>query len=249
MGTEIESSLKGRVVLITGASQGMGRAIAVQLAQEGLRLVLTARSMENLQQTVQLIRNIVPAAEILLCPADLQDPVAIERLVHEAEAHFKTVDILVNNAGMAGKIGLLQENTVESILKTVALNLTAPMLLMKHLIPAMSAQQYGFVININSVAGKTAYPYWALYDATKFGLYALTEAVGEEQRTNHVKVVGIYPGAVDTPIWDTISLDAAPERVNMLSPQSVAEAVLYILKQPSEVYIPELTLKPTLSVL
>jgi NADP-dependent 3-hydroxy acid dehydrogenase YdfG len=106
----------------------------------------------------------------------------------------------------------------------------------------MVAQRSGTIININSVAGITAYPYWAVYDASKFGLRALTEAVAEEQRGNNIRVVGIYPAAVDTPLWQTIDPNHTPDKAGMLTAQHVADAVWYTWQQPPHCHIKELVL-------
>jgi NADP-dependent 3-hydroxy acid dehydrogenase YdfG len=120
---------------------------------------------------------------------------------------------------------------------------------MKYALAPMVSQQNGTIININSVAGKTAYPYWSVYDASKFGLRAITEAVAEEQSRNNIKVVGIYPGAINTPIWDSLDLAQARNGDGMLDARQISEAVLYVLKQPLKVFIPEITLKPLHPVL
>src|SRR5690606_28865868 len=115
---------------------------------------------------------------------------------------------------------------------------------MRAVLPSMIHQHSGTIININSVAGKEAFPYWSIYDASKFGLTAMTEAVAEEQRCNGIKVVGIYPGAVNTPIWESIELNHEPQRDGMLDPETIAEAILHVLRQPEKVLIKDITLTP-----
>jgi NADP-dependent 3-hydroxy acid dehydrogenase YdfG len=113
----------------------------------------------------------------------------------------------------------------------------------------MIQQHGGTIININSIAGKTAYPYWSIYDASKFGLHAITQAVAEEQRHNNIKVVGIYPGAVATPIWEGLEPGHEPDPNGMLDAETIAESVIYILKQPRKAFISDITLSPLQPVL
>jgi NADP-dependent 3-hydroxy acid dehydrogenase YdfG len=234
-----QNDLRGHVALITGASRGIGEAIARKLAAAGMHLVLTARSEEPLQALADELTETYSGVCVMV-----RNPAEAQAIVDETLMMFGRIDALINNAGVAGKIALLHEIPVEEIDRTIDTNLKAPAYWMKFVLPSMIQHQHGTIININSVAGKTAFPYWSIYDASKFGLHALTTAVGEEQRSNHIRVAGIYPGAVDTPIWNTIELNHEPKRDGMLNPEDVANAVLYLLAQPQGVYIPEITLAP-----
>lgn len=244
MPVQKSDDLTGQVAIVTGASQGIGAHISRTLAGEGVHLVLSARSEDKLKALAEEIRSAHAHVQVLVVPADVSDAAMAKKLVDAAEREFGKVDILINNAGVACRVSLLQEHSVEDIDRTIDTNLKGPIYLMKYVLPGMVARQGGTIININSVAGKTAYPYWSVYDASKFGLQAITVAVGEEQRGNGIKVVGIYPGAVDTPIWSGLELNHAPEVEGMLDAETIAETVLYILRQPKKVYIPEITLQP-----
>jgi NADP-dependent 3-hydroxy acid dehydrogenase YdfG len=242
----MSQTLAGQVALITGASRGIGQAISRSLAAEGAHLVLAARSTDALTELADELKALFPTIRVLTVPTDVSRLEDLQKLAAVARETFGRVDVLINNAGIASKIGLLSEVPEAEILQTVAVNLSAPLLLMRLLLPDMVGQGRGTIININSVAGKTAFPFWALYDATKFGLRAATEAVAEEQRPNGVRVVGIYPGACDTAIWDTIdTAHTGPDRDGMLRPEQVADAVLYVLRQPQEVFVSDITLMPT----
>jgi NADP-dependent 3-hydroxy acid dehydrogenase YdfG len=226
--------------------------MALTCAQLGYNLTLAARNADKLATVADHIKQQYPTVKVLVVPTDVCDPVQCKQLINTALQHWGYVDVLINNAGIAGKIALLQEISDDEISRTIDTNLKAPIYLMKAVIPAMverfsNSGHYGTIININSVAGQTAYPYWSVYCASKFGLKALTESVAEEQRKNGIKIVGIHPGAVDTPLWDGIELD--PNRAGMLTSQHIAQAVAYVLQQPANVHIPELTIKPLVSVL
>jgi 3-hydroxy acid dehydrogenase/malonic semialdehyde reductase len=241
---ELQDRLAGHVAIITGASQGIGQAIAFQLAALGIHMVLCARSTDKLQHLAEQLRQKHPTIAALAIPCDVRDAQQVQHVVDETLKKFNRVDILINNAGVAPKACLLQELSVEDIDRTIDTNLKGALYFIRTVLPPMVHQQGGTIININSIAGKTAYPFWSVYDASKFGLHAITEAVAEEQRSNHIKVVGIYPGAVDTAIWEGIALEKAPRREGMLDPEDVAEAVVYVLKQPGKVLITDITLTP-----
>ena len=215
------------VALITGASRGIGAAIARSLAALGYRLSLVARdevALRALSDEILALGHEAPQVIV----QDLRYPSAAQAASQVTQAvlsHWQTLDVLVNNAGVAPKIGLLQEMTPEAIEQTIDLNLKAPLYLMQEVLKTMIQREQGTIVNINSVAGKTAYPFWAVYDASKFALRALTEAVCEEARSNGIRVCGIYPAATDTAIWDDLDLQQAPNREGMLTPAQVADAV------------------------
>jgi short-subunit dehydrogenase len=237
------------VALITGASKGIGLAVAHKLAQNGYSLALSSRSGDALQALVNELSRQYPQQQFLSFVADLSQPeTACAALVQAVLASpLQKIDVLVNNAGVSGRISLLTEISDADVMATLALNLAAPVLMTKHVLPHMVQRGAGHIVNISSVAGKTAFPYWSVYCASKFGLSALAEAVGEEQRQNGIKVCTLHPGAVDTPLWD--SVDANAQRDNMLTPDTVANAVWYALSQPEGAWVSDITLKPLHSVL
>jgi short-subunit dehydrogenase len=242
------------VVLITGASRGIGQAIAECLARQGgYALALSARSTEALEGLRQTLVQQYPLLRVAVFPCDVALPQTPQALIEAVVAQFGRVDVLINNAGVGGKVGVLTEMPDEQLHAMVDLNLIAPMLLSKYALQAMLNQPrlansgMGTIININSIAGKTAFPFWSVYDATKAGLKAFADALCEEQRGNGVRVVGIYPGACDTAIWDTLDLaeDDTPDKTGFLRPMQVAEAVVFALQQPAGTLVSDITLMPT----
>lgn len=243
------TAFENQVAVITGASQGIGQSVACHFAKLGLNLVLCARSVEKMNDLAKELRDRYPEVSVMVIPCDVRDPAQVQRVVHDALERFGRVDVLVNNAGVAPKVGLLQEMSLDDIHRTIDTNLKGAIYFMQAVLPGMVQRQSGTIINVNSVAGKTAYPFWSIYDASKFGLHAITEAVAEEQRGNNIKVVGIYPGAVDTPIWHSIDPDHEPSHEGMLDADTIAEAIVYILQQPRKVFITDLTMAPLKPVL
>jgi len=241
--------LHGQVAIITGASQGIGHALALRLAQMGIQLMLASRNTQKLDALAAEIRAQHPTLRCETHHCDVRDSAQVQAVVDAALKAFGRLDILINNAGVAPKAQLFQESSLEDIDRTIDTNLKGSMYFMRAVIPHMVQQQHGTIVNINSIAGKTAYPFWSVYDASKFGLLAVTEAVAEEQRSNNIKVVGIHPGAVDTPIWDGVQLEKEPPHEGMLEPEHIADAVAYILNQPRKVFIKEMVLEPLKPIL
>jgi NADP-dependent 3-hydroxy acid dehydrogenase YdfG len=237
--------LQDKVILITGASRGIGKAIALALDAFSPRLVLVARHAEDLAILSQSLKS-----ESHVIVADLLETDKLETLVQKAVEEYGRLDVLINNAGIGGKVGLLPELPDAQIHRMVDLNLKVPILLSKYAVAQFTAQdEGGTILNINSIAGKWAFPYWAVYDATKAGLKAFAEALSEEQRHNQTRILNIYPGACATDIWDSVDLAQAPNPEGMLTAEQVAEAVVFALQQPQHVLVSDITLMPTQALL
>ena len=218
-----------RRILITGASRGIGRAIARRLAATGTTLLLHGRDGEALAAAAAEIAGTGARAEVLT--ADLADPAAVADLAERALAGGP-VDVLVNNAGVP-LVKTLGDIGVDEWQRAVAVNLTAPFLLTRALTPAMP--RGGSVVNVSSVAGRSAFPGWSAYCATKFGLEGFSLAVREELRAAGVRVINVYPAATATDLWDHVDGDF--DRSRMMPPEETAEAVAYALSRPGGVLV------------
>ena len=232
------------VAIITGASRGIGLSVANALLAQGYAVVITARHQAGLDEAKQTLLSNTPSGEVVTVEGKASDPTHVKDVIAMCESRWGRVDVLVNNAGISPQIGLLQEMTLESIDTIVDTNLKAPLFWMRQVIPVMVNQGSGAIFNISSVAGKTAYPFWSVYCATKFGLTAATESVKEEQRQNGIRVMVVHPGAVDTPLWTAIEPGLELQRDNMLSADDVTQAILYALHQPAHVLIEDIQLSP-----
>ena len=231
-------ALDGKVAIVTGAGRGIGRAIALMLAGAGCRVVLTARTQEQLEQVEQEIGN--RGGQAISVPADLTRDDDIECLVAAAQKTFATVDILINNAGWGKRAPVVRAN-VEDWDQTFRVNLRAPMVLAKLLLPPMIAKGDGAVINIGSVSGKTGEANGAAYSASKFGLIGFTQSLYEEVREHGIKVAVILPGFVDTPM---IPPNRQIDRSKMIQPDDIAQAVHYVLTSPATCCPVEITVRP-----
>ena len=231
-------NINGKVALVTGAGRGIGKAIALRLADAGCKLLLTARSLDQLEDVKSAIEKIGGTA--VCVSADLTRDEDIDRVASEAERRLGSADYLINNAGWGKRAPVARART-EDIDQTLRLNLRAPMLLARRLIPAMIEKAEGAVINIGSVSGKSGEAEGAAYSASKFGLIGFTQSLYEEVREHGIKVSVILPGFVDTPLIPPVKhLD----RSKMIQADDVAQAVLYVLNSPITSCPVEITIRP-----
>jgi NADP-dependent 3-hydroxy acid dehydrogenase YdfG len=224
-----------RVLLITGASTGIGAATAKQAAAAGWRVVLSARSEDKLRALAEEIG----ADDALAVPADVTDWDDQQRLVSETIGRFGRIDAAFANAGFGAKRGFLEEDP-ETWRSMVLTNVLGPALMIRAVLPHFLEQDSGHFLITSSVAGRRALP-GSLYSATKHAVTAMGEALRAELRQMHqnfsVRVTLIEPGMVDTPFFDN-----KPEAA--LEPDDIARAVLYALDQPPGVDVNEMLIRP-----
>jgi short-subunit dehydrogenase len=230
--------LEGKVAVVTGAGRGIGRAIAVRLAQSGCRVVLVARSLPQLEEVQKEILSL--AREALSMPTDLTRDEDINRLLEKTHETWGSVDILINNAGWGKKAAIVRAK-IEDWDQTFKLNLRAPMILSRLVLPPMIAKGEGAIINVGSISGKTGEANAAAYAASKFGLIGFTQSLYEEVREYGVKVAVILPGFVNTPlIPETPHLD----RSKMIQADDIAETVHFVLTSSETCCPVEITVRP-----
>jgi NAD(P)-dependent dehydrogenase (short-subunit alcohol dehydrogenase family) len=220
--------------LITGASRGIGRAIAEQLAGKERTLFLHGRDREALAQTCKTVA--AKSGEAIPLCYDLRDPDAIRKMVDEIGK--APLDGLIHNAGIAF-VKPLEEVTLDEWQATIAVNVTAPFLLTQKLLPMMSVGST--IVNVLSIAAKTGFPNWSSYCMSKFALEGFSQAVREEVRPRGIRVLNIYPAATNTEIWKGIEGEWPREK--MLSPDEVGSAVAFALSRPSDVAVENITLQ------
>jgi len=228
------NNLAGKTALVTGAGRGIGRAIAIALANTGCKVVVTARTLPEI---VAVQEEILAAnGQAAAIQADLTRDDDLHSLVQRCGP----VDFLINNAGW-GKRAPVVRARVDDWDQTFRLNLRAPMILAKELLPAMIKKGEGAVINIGSVSGKSGEANGAAYSASKFGLIGFTQSLYEEVREQGIKVSVILPGFVDTPMIPPVKhLD----RGKMIQADDVAQAVLFVLNAPATACPVEMTIRP-----
>ena len=220
-------------ILITGASRGIGRAIAQKLAAADVTLLLHGRDTVALAETCKAVGS--NCAGVVKLIHDLATEKGVADLI--AQVGSDPLNVLINNAGIA-VVKPFREITFEEWKQTIGVNVTAPFLLMQtfagHMPPGSS------IVNILSVAAKTAFPNWSAYCMSKFALEGLSQSIRQELREHCIRMINIYPAATNTEIWDGVSGDWPREK--MISPEQVADAVAYALSRPADVAVENITL-------
>ncbi len=232
--------LDGKVAIITGASQGLGRAIAQAFARGGANVVIAARSQERLRMLADSIP--LDGGSLLVVPTDVSDETQIQNLFAQTLQHFGKLDILVNNAAFQGGAPI-DEFTTEMWNQAVAVNLTAPFLCTRAAFRIMKQQRGGRIINIASISAQRVRAHSASYSATKHALWGLTQVTALEGREFGIVCSCIYPGNIRTE--NRATPDSDFNREPMMSVEEVAEAVLFMAAQPPHVNLLELTMLPT----
>ena len=236
--------LAGQVALVTGAGRGIGRAVAAAFAREGALVVLAARSTREL---ASLQRDIEAAGgRALAVPTDVRQEPAVAALVSRALAESGRIDCLVTAAGLAA-FGPVADAKTEDWDQLMAVNLRGAFLCCRAVLPAMTAQGRGTIINIGSVVTSRTLPGSGAYTAAKYGLLGFSRVLAEEMRTHGVRVGVLSAGATDTPLWDAVP--QPPDRALMLKPALIAEAALLMAALPPGATLEELTLLPQGGVL
>ena len=229
------TSLKNKVVLITGASSGFGQDAARLFANEGCKVVLTARRLDRLQKLVAEIQN--AGGEALAIPVDVSERAEVEVMVQTALDLYGRIDILFNNAGF-GSVDwfekLKPERNIETIIRV---NLIGTMLVTRAVLPHMLKRREGHIINMSSIAGLIATPLISTYSAGKYGIRAFTDSLRREVSPFGIKVSGIYPGPAATEFGQRIEKTRSRETVNRLrlphlTSEYVASRVVGIAQRP-----------------
>ena len=220
--------------LVTGASAGIGLALAAGLVEDGYRVALLGRAAGRLEAAAR-----ETGAELALV-CDLRDPTAVDTAIARIEKGFGRLDVLVNNAGQ-GRFLSLAETSEADWEAMIGTNLTGAWRITRRCLPLLLASR-GALVNIISVAGRQGFASNSAYCASKFGLRGLAEALREELRGQGLRVINIYPGATDTPFWDTVS--GTWDRSRMLRPEDVARAARDALRMPAGALVEDLVIGP-----
>lgn len=227
--------VQGKNILITGASQGLGRQLAIEYAREGAAaLALVARDREKLIETSERVREVAEGARTLLLEADLQRQSDIERVVATALSEFGgRLDVLVNNASAIGPTPLpyLLDYPLEDFRSVLDTNLIAPFLLIKKALPAM-IEHGGSIINVTSDAGQTGYPGWGAYGISKFGLEGMSQTWAAELEESNVRINVVDPGEMNTAMHRAAEPEEDPAQ--WARPEDVTEVFIYLASDESQ---------------
>jgi NAD(P)-dependent dehydrogenase (short-subunit alcohol dehydrogenase family) len=237
------TTLKGQVALITGATRGIGLAIARALAAEGCDLILTGRDKVALTRIGKALRSKKIQTTVHAC--DVRDPESVDALFQAVRGQFKRLDILINNAGIAHPnlpVDKLPFPIWKDVIET---NLDGTFLITQGALALM--RRGGTIVNNLSIAANRVFAGSAAYNASKHGALGLTNTLREELRPQGIRVIGLLPGATDTDIWKTLWPEAP--RSKMISPAIVAKAVISAILLPSDTSVENLEILPTAGTL
>jgi short-subunit dehydrogenase len=228
-----------RLVWITGAGSGIGRALGQEFASRGDRVILSGRTESHLRSLQSTIREKHGKADIVLC--DVRQKAAVEKAGHLIIESAGVPDILVNNAGTTVFKKFL-DTTVEEFDDILQTNLRGPFLATRAVLPPMIARATGLIMNIVSFAAKTTYTESSVYAASKAGVAALMEGLRAEVRGTGIKIVNVFPGAVLTPIWHPKV--QAKHGSKMMTAADVAKTIVDLSCQPASIMVEEIVLRP-----
>jgi NADP-dependent 3-hydroxy acid dehydrogenase YdfG len=235
----VSGKLAGKKAIVTGASSGIGKEVALRLLQAGAEVSLVSRHPD------QILSELPVGSKAKGYAIDLGDITQVSTKIQAIVAEMGGVDILINNAGMA-YIGEVIDMPLTEWQKLFDLNLTSIFQCLQATLPTMRSQKSGTIINVASIAAKQGFPNWAAYCASKFALLGLTQAVAAEEQPHGIKVMSICPGSVDTALWDTLGDKVPPSfnRAAMLRPATVAEAIMTLVNLPADAMINDYVIMP-----
>jgi NADP-dependent 3-hydroxy acid dehydrogenase YdfG len=236
----LTTRIGGRTAVVTGASRGIGAAIASALSGKGTRVVLVSRNESRLKEAAQRLKESIP----ITC--DVSDPRSVEKAAKQIKSELGGApDILVNNAGIFG-VSVVEETTTDFFVDTINTNLVGPFLFVRAFLGDMKKRKSGHIVTIGSIADRSIFTGNAAYSAAKFGLRAVHEVLRAELRESGVRASLISPAATDTEIWDTVTVTDPAGKPHskrpMLDRNDVVAAVMFALTQPDRVNIDELRL-------
>jgi len=237
------------VALVTGASSGIGEATALALAGHDMRIAAAARRTDRLEALVERIDQ--EGGEALALKMDVTDEQQVQDAVRRAQQHWGRLDILVNNAGLM-LLGPIIGAETEDWRRMISTNLLGLLYVTHAVLPFMQAQRAGHIVNISSLAGRIARAGSGVYNATKWGVGAFSEALRQECLQDHIRVSVIEPGVVETDlpthITNATARDIALRRIQETPPlqsEDIANAILYAVTRPPHVSVNEILIRPT----
>jgi 3-oxoacyl-[acyl-carrier protein] reductase len=216
--------LEGRVVLVTGAGRGIGRALAHAFAGAGAKVALLGKTKKNLLEVQKELKD--SGASTFVVAADVADEGAVSRAVAAVEQQLGPVDALVNNAGIFAAAPVEKMDAVVFD-RVLAVNLRGPFLMSRAVLPGMKSRKRGHIVNISSTAGRRGFAGGGAYCASKFGLAGLTEAMRYEARASDVRVSCVFPSTVDTSLGKKAGMDF--NRESAIQPEDIAKAVVSLV--------------------
>jgi len=232
-------NLKNKLVVITGASQGLGESLAYKLAQQGANLALLSRSRTKLKQVKAKLQSFKVKTEIF--PCDISQPDQVKFITKAILKKFKTIDVLINNAGIWLE-GSTEKSDPEKINTMFQANTLGAIYLTAAVIPHLKTRRQATILNVISVAGVEPSKDWSIYTASKYAMRGFTDSLKQEMQRTNVKVIGFYPGGMNTNLFINAGRQAKNEPW-MMKKQQVADILIFLLTQPKDIVIDHLEVR------
>ncbi|WP_017318139.1 SDR family oxidoreductase [Mastigocladopsis repens] len=241
-------SVQNQIILITGASSGIGAACAKVFASAGAKLILAARRLERLQQVVETLHT--TSLQIHLLQLDVCDRAAVESAISSLPPSWSDIDILINNAGLSRGLDKLHEGDFQDWEEMIDTNIKGLLYLTRYVVPGMVKRDRGHVVNIGSIAGHQTYPGGNVYCGTKAAVRAISEGLKQDLLGTPIRVTSVDPGMVETEFsevrfhGDSDRAKKVYQGVTPLTPDDVADVIFFCVTRPSHVNINEVVLMP-----
>jgi len=238
------------IAIITGATSGIGRATAIALARNSYDVIITGRRSEKLESVEEVIRSKTDA-DVLSLSFDIRDGKAVKDACDKLTGKWEAIDVLVNNAGLAAGLSHIHEGSVDDWEEMIDTNIKGLLYITRLITPGMVKREKGHIINIGSIAGKEAYEKGNVYNASKFAVDGLTQAMRIDLVDHGIKVTAINPGAAETEFslvrfkGDQEQSDKVYEGFTPLYAEDIAEAILFAVSRPPHVNIDDLVIMPS----
>jgi NAD(P)-dependent dehydrogenase (short-subunit alcohol dehydrogenase family) len=233
-----------KTAVVTGAGSGVGQATALALVKESWRVAILGRREAALKETVTRAGR--DAKRLLICPCDISEPAAVDKMAATVRAELGDVDVLVNAAGTNTPARTLKELALVKYRELIETNLTGAYLCVQAFLPRMRERRSGTIVNVVSDAGRQANAKAGVaYVISKFGMAGFTQSINTEERANGIRACSIFPGDIDTPILDKRPSPPPPEaRQKMLRAEDVAECILLAIRLPARAIVEEILIRP-----
>jgi NADP-dependent 3-hydroxy acid dehydrogenase YdfG len=243
--------IQDKVVIITGASSGIGEATAKELASKGAQLVLAARREDRLKKLQEEIQN--NGGQAIYKVTDVASHEQMEELAEYTLTEFGKIDVMVNNAGVM-PLSPVYQKKINEWDSMIDINIKGVLYGIAAVLPSMRERKEGHIINVSSIAGHLVFHASAVYSGTKFAVRAITEGLRKEEAPNNIRTTIISPGTISTELLESISDEELKSEIVEVSkigiePASIARAIAFAIEQPSEVAINEMIVRPTIQEL
>lgn len=241
----MKAKLKNKIIVITGASGGLGKSVATECLEYGMKVVLVDKIIPSFLKEMR-------DGEMLFFKIDVTSNKEVKKIIADVIRKFGKINFLINNAGIGGDLAFITDYTEKEWDKIINTNLKSVFLFCKECIKNMIKNKSGHIINIASILGKTGFPYFSIYSASKGGVIAFSKSLQEELKRFNIKVDVICPGSINTPFIDTIRVKGRlknvlkpkkMDRSKMLNPEDVAKIILDVMTYPNKIFLEDVVIQ------